>query len=336
MSKTDELIHRLEDAGFASDFVRTCLPDWWDEQAEDSESSWLQMQLGLAQRLSLDPLSLIDERLPLRLSSAGSPKFKHLKLTEAQQLAANGFSKGLARLLLAAYKPLEFELPSTASELRATLLRAAGGDWIDLGTLLMVCSAGGIPVAHLTAFPAGIKGMAAMATSIGDRAAIFTARKPIHAAQVGFYVAHELGHIVLGHVRNGQAIVEALTLDPNETDDGVEVDDEERAADRFAFELLTGNPEFRVGGTLDRGTGRELAKVATEAGRQHRIDPGLLTLCYGKESGRWPVAVTALKLLQDSKAPPVVSQINLGLRSQLDPDLLTSQDTAYLDAVAAV
>lgn len=336
MSKTDELIDRLEHAGFASEFVRTCLPDWWDVQAEESETSWLQLQLGLAQRLSLDPLSLIDERAPLRLSSAGSPKFKHLKLTEQQQLAANGFSRGLARLLLAAFHPAEYTLPSSAADLRGALLESAGGAWIDLGALLMMCSACGIPVAHLTAFPAGIKGMAAMATAIGDRAAIFTARKPIHSAQVAFYVAHELGHIALGHVRNDRAIVEALTMDPDETDDGVEIDDEELDADRFAFELLTGNPEFRVGGSVNRGTGRELAQVAEEAGRQHRIDPGLLILCYGKETNRWPVATTALKLLQDGDAAPVASQINLGLRSQLDPDLLSSQDRSYLDAVVAV
>lgn len=336
MSKTEGLIHRLEDAGFAGDFVRTCLPDWWDEQAEDSESSWLQLQLGLAQRFSLDPLSVIDERVPLRLSSAGSPKFKHLKLTEAQQLAANGFSKGLARLLLAAFPDAEYPLPTSASELRQALLQNAGVDWIDLGALLMACSAFGIPVAHLTAFPAGIKGMAAMATAVRDRAVIFTARKPIHAAQVAFYVAHELGHIALGHVRNDRAIVEALSMDPDEIDDGVEVDDEEVAADRFAFELLTGIPDFSVGGSVDRGTGRELARVATNAGLQNRIDPGLLILCYGKETGRWPVAVTALKLIQDNTARPVASQINRGLRSQLDPDMLSSQDRGYLDAVVAV
>lgn len=335
MSKTDALIRRLEVAGFARDFVRTCLPQWWDEQAEESESSWLQLQLDLSQRFSLDPFSVIDEAAPLRLSDIGRPKFKHLALTEAQQGAANGFGGGLARLLLAATPSAGHELPSSALELRALLLNSSENLWIGFGELLTLCYAFGIPVAHLTAFPAGIKGMAAMATSVGSRGAIFTARKPVHPAQVAFFIAHELGHVALGHVRDGQSIVEALTLDPNETDDGVPDDDEEIAADRFAFELLTGQPSLQVQGPADKGTAKELHERADQTGRQLRIDPGLIILCYGRASNRWPLAMAALKQRPDYETS-VTTQINKALRNQLDPDMLTYEDVAYLDAVAAI
>lgn len=335
MSKTDALIDRLEVAGFARDFVRTCLPQWWDDQAEESDSSWLQLQLDLSQRFSLDPFSVLDESAPLRLSDVGRPKFKHLALSEAQQGAANGFGSGLARLLLGATPLSVHELPSSALELRALLIDSAANRWIGFGELLSLCYAFGIPVAHLTAFPAGIKGMAAMTTSVGSRGAIFTARKPVHPAQVAFFLAHELGHIALGHVRDGRSIVEALTLDPGESDDGVPDDDEEIAADRFAFELLTGRPELRVTGPSDKGNARELHQSAVATGDQLQIDPGLIILCYGRESGRWPLAMTALKQLPDFGSA-VSTQINRGLRAQLDVEMLTFEDRAYLDAVAAL
>lgn len=334
MSKTDVLIQRLEVAGFARDFVRTCLPQWWDDQAEESESSWLQLQLDLSQRFSLDPFSVLDENAPLRLSDVGRPKFKHLALTEAQQGAANGFGAGLARLLLGAMPFAAHELPASALELRGLMLDGAANRWIGFGELLTLCYAFGIPVAHLTAFPAGIKGMAAMTTSVGSRGAIFTARKPVHPAQVVFFLAHELGHIALGHVRDGRSIVEALTLDPDESDDGVPDDDEEIAADRFALELLTGRAELRVTGPSDKGSAKELHERAVATGNELRIDPGLIILCYGRESRRWPLAINALKQLPDFGAP-VSTEINTGLRTQLDPDMLSFEDRAYLDAVAA-
>lgn len=334
MSKTDALIKRLEVAGFASDFVRTCLPDWWDSQAEESDSAWLHMQLGLAQRLSIEPLSLFDENAPLQLSDVGRPKFKHLALSEAQQRAANGFGNGLARLLLAAMPESTHAIPSSALELRNLLLAETDEPWVGFGQLLSLCAALGIPVAHLTAFPAGVKGMAAMTTSVGARGAIFTARKPVHPAQVAFYIAHELGHIALSHVREGQSIVEALTLDPEETDNGVPPDDEEVAADRFAFELLTGQPALRVQGPTDKGTTRELVETAISTGRSLRVDPGLIILCFGRESNRWSLAGAALKLLPDHDVA-VTAQINRALRTQLDPEMLSSEDRAYIDAVAA-
>lgn len=334
MSKTNHLIQRLETAGFASDFVRTCLPDWWDEQAEDSESAWLHLQLGLAQRLSIEPMSLLDPEKPLQLSEVGQPKFKHLALTDAQQRAANGFGQGLARLLVAATPEGAYELPVSALELRQLMLEDDDHPWIGFGQLLQICAAFGIPVAHLTAFPAGIKGMAAMTTSVRQRGAIFTARKPTHPAQIAFYIAHELGHIALGHVRDGQSIVEALTLDPGEGDDGTAPDDEELAADRYAFELLTGKPELVVQGPLGKGTPQELVDLAVQAGEALRVDPGLMILCFGRQTGRWPISAAALKLLPDHTGE-IPSQINRALRSQLDPEMLSSEDLAYLDAVVA-
>ena len=332
MSKTDALVQRLEKAGFTSSFVRTCLPDWWDDQVENSDSAWLQMQLGLAQKLSLDPITLLDESRPLQLSNIGTPRFKHLKLDEAQQLAANGFANGLARLLLSATPASDYQLAGSAGDLRTQLLDS-GAPWVGFPQLLQLCYAFGIPVAHLTAFPAGIKGMAAMTTSITGRHLILTARKPTHSAQLAFYIAHELGHIALGHVKDGSAIIEGPSLDADEAVDG-QVDPEEVAADEFAFELLTGSPTFLVTGPSLRGSPKELAGAAKQFGAKLGIDPAFLVLCFGKQTGRWPIAMAALHLIED-QADGAPAAINRALRTQLDEEMLSFDDQAYLDAVTA-
>jgi len=334
LSKTNSLIRRLKGAGFAPDFVRTCLPDWWDEQAEASESAWLQLRLGLAERLTLDPISVMDESAPLRLSDVGRSKFKRLKLSEPQQRAVNGFAAGLARLLIAATPEGPSKPSSSATALRELLLKDPARPWIGFGDLLTACFAFGIPVAHLTTFPAGIKGMAAMTASVGERCAIFTARRPLHPAQIAFYLAHELGHIALEHVRGGDTIVEALTLDPEEPFDNSEDDPDELQADEFALELLTGTRSFNVFGPALRGTARELSRVAVETGRELRVDPGLLILCYARSSGRWPVASAALRSLPDHRVD-VAKQINRALRTQIDASQISTEDSEYLHAVVA-
>jgi hypothetical protein len=332
VSRTDALIERMESAGFAGPFVRACLPEWWDEQAERSESAWLQLQLGLADRFSLDPISLLDESRPLQLSDVGRAKFKHLALTDTQQAAANGFANGLARILLAAMPEAPAVLPSSATDIRRMLLSAPGSSWIALGELLQLCYAYSVPVAHLTKFPSGVKGMAAMTTSIGERAVIFTARRPLHPAQAAFFVAHELGHIAHGHVRGGRTIVEGLSLDPDSSTDDEPADEEEAQADAFAFELLTGDAGFSVSGTTARGTASELARRAIQAGTASQVDPGLIVLCFGRATGRWPQATAALKRLPDY-SQDVEGVVNRALRSQLDHEMLSFEDVAYLEAV---
>lgn len=335
MSRTDDLIKRFEAVGFEGGFVRDCLPDWWDRQYEESESSWLQLQLGLAQRLSIEPSSMFDDAQPLRINVPGNPKYKHLKLTEAQQRAVYGFGAGVARLVTSAMRDGARAEELSPVELRTSLLKGLGAPWIGLPEVLTLCASLGIPVGHLTVFPAGVKGMAAMTLRAGGRGVIFCARKPIHPAQAAFFIAHELGHLALGHVSDGAAIVEAITMDPEEQIEGEELDPDEQAADQFAFQLLTGMPSLTVQGPGDKGNAMELLRGCEAAGREMAVDPGLLMLCYGRATKRWPTAGAALKRHQ-AEGISVASEINRGLRSQLDPGLLSYGDLGYLDATLAV
>ena len=86
--------------------------------------------------------------------------------------------------------------------------------------------------------------------------------------------------------------VEAALVD-FEPDEGV-ADAEERAADAYALELLTGAPQPDVVAGAARFSARELARAAVETGRERGIEPGTLALVLAHQKGAWPTAMKAL------------------------------------------
>lgn len=110
----------------------------------------------------------------------------------------SSFGTALSRLLLEATpNPGVFE-PMTAAQLRQLLLN--GRPHVGLLELLMASWSMGIPVIHLRVYPLSAKRMSAMSVRVGDRFAILLARDAVYPAPIAFHVAHELGHIFLGHL----------------------------------------------------------------------------------------------------------------------------------------
>lgn len=67
---------------------------------------------------------------------------------------------------------------------------------------------------------------------------------------------------------------------------------QEKEADRFALELLTGFPDPRMQDR--RVTGARLAVIAAQSGPAQGVDPGVYALIYAKSTNRWPAAQIAL------------------------------------------
>lgn len=138
-----------------------------------------------------------------------------------------------------------------------------------------------------------------------------------------FHLAHELGHIVLGHVDTVPFLVDQ-EVERSDTDP------EEAAANLFATELLTGLKEPWLPG---KGlTGSVLAERSAAAGRAYRIDPGTVALNYGwLVRDRWGVVATALAMLEPSGDAPAVIRSKMAERLQWDKLPDESQD--YLQRV---
>jgi hypothetical protein len=178
-----------------------------------------------------------------------------------------------------------------------------------------------------------------MAVRLGARHVILVARESGVAAQYMFHVAHELGHIALGHLKHTTAIIDADPYDEGPANPLVD-DQEEVKADEFAQELLTGHSAFRVdrsssaAGVSRVGTPRELATRALAIGYQEHVDPGHVAMCFGETTGEWALAHAAAKLIphQDEKPGTLVNKIFWAQMGELSED----RSADFLRAVATV
>ena len=329
------LRERLRSLGVAQDAVAAVWPKWWSDAAESSSSARVELYFTVARGLGIDARSLIEQEQQPRFIWRDTARFKHGTGEGALELAGiTSFGRSVASLLLRAMT----ESPHTivgrsAGELRQAVLRERA-PWVDLMDLIALSWSASVPVVHLRVFPWPRKRMAAMTTGLGDKWAVLLAKDASFPPHLAFYLAHELGHIALGHVASGAQIVDFDASEgPIAEVEGEQADNEELEADAFALELLTGHPEPVVL-PLDpaRVSASELARTASVVGQQRRIDPGTVALVYGHSTGDWQAANGAIRRLYQ-RPLPVWRAINGVARRELDMACLSSDSADFLDAV---
>jgi hypothetical protein len=216
-----------------------------------------------------------------------------------------------------------------AGELRAELLDR-GLRFIGLDTLLALSWGVGIPVVHLRVFPWPQKRMAAMTVRLRERSFVLLGKDASYPPWVAFYLAHELGHVALAHVKPDEALVD---LDVG--DQVVASDDEEDAADAWALELLTGHERPYVTSIDENRSASELARVARRSAAELHIEPGTLALAFGYTTGDWRVANGSLKLIYDAPQP-VWQVVNEYAASQLSLDEARGDASDFVREVLAL
>jgi len=280
---------RLAKVGFGKTYLKgTILPSWWDDEAATNPAGFAEAVMILSRHLGLDPDSLTEG--DARFADGDHVKFKKRASTSDEDLLVSEklavqVSRFVAEGLATEPKPL----PESAEQIRSEIL-ASRSPWISFHALLDYCWNLGIAVVCVTEFPPSATRMHGFAISVGDRPVIGICWDN-HTGWLLFVLAHELGHIVRGHVNADAVLVDERLDRPNEDDA------EEREANAFAHELLTGTPDCGSPLGTRLMTGATLALKARETGRRSHIDPGHLALRYGHVTGRWPLANKALKLL---------------------------------------
>ena len=321
---------RLRALGLSERVIAAAWPAWWSELAEESQSARAELRFGIARRLGLDPSSLLETTDEPRFLWRDEARFKHLSGENDQELAGiTSFGRAVASVLINGLPLSESTLVGrTASELRSAVLES-GAPFVALEHLLLLSWGLGIPVAHLRVFPWPQKRMAAMVVMVRDRAAVLLGKDSDYPARIAFYLAHELGHIALGHVSPDRQIVDLDTDDQTAAGD----DQEEQAADAYALELLTGESEPSVFATgPGRLHSRALADASQRAATELRIEPGTLVLSFGHSTGDWRTTTAALGLIYP-EAAPVWMYVNAIARRELSSADLATDSRAFLDAV---
>ncbi len=317
------LIKELKDAGLSNQAIRAAWPSWWDDDAASSPSARAELRFSLSRKLGLSPQSLLGERVEFVWQD--DARFKNLTAGDAfQRGALASFGVAVGRLLLRATPDVRPLGGIAASALRAAVL--SNRRVVDLVGLLSACWGLGVPVVHLRVFPLRAKSMRAMVVEVDGRHAVLLGRDAVYPAPIAFTLAHEIGHAALGHVGGGKALV-----DVGDPSFGGE-DREEREADAYGLELLTGSAEPPITTSTDNFSARGLAQACIEAGPPRGIEPGTLALCVGYLRRDWITANAALRHVYGERKP-VWREVNVLADRELRWQELGEESSHYLRTV---
>lgn len=323
-SPSTTLRKELRRSGLSTAVIDAAWPSWWSEDLSQSPSAHAELRFALARKLGLAPKPLLGERVEFVWKDRA--RFKHLSVeTEADQQVLASFAISVGRLLTRGVSAGRGFKGITATRLRESILKSS--TFVELRNLLGACWALGVPVAYLRIFPLAVKAMHAMVIAEGNVGAILLGRDASYPALVAFTLAHEIGHLALGHVRDENALVDLA--DPAMANDR---DLEEEQADEFALTLLTGSSKPDITTELERYDAPTLAGAVLRAGPQYRIEPGTLALCVGHAQRNWPVVMSALGFIYEQPIH-VWRAVNGLAQSELSWPAFVEDDKDFLRAL---
>lgn len=319
-----KLTDELRRAGISKAAIEAAWPSWWDAALAASPSGRAELRFALARRLGLRSQPLLGERVEFVWNDEA--RFKHLTAEdEAARAAMTSFGMAIGKSLLQSVAEGPAMGAIDAARLREALL--ARRPFADLGGLVSTCWALGIPVIHLRVFPLDAKRMHAMVVHSNGRFAILLGHEARFPAQLAFTLAHELAHIMLGHLAGAPALV-----DLEDPATAAERDGQELEADGYALTVLTGSSDPTIETNIDDFNAPTLAQAVRRAAPVYRIDPGTLALCLAYRRQSWPVAMAALNRLYPDIGP-LWQEVNGVAARQIGWDALTDDASDYLRSV---
>jgi transcriptional regulator with XRE-family HTH domain/Zn-dependent peptidase ImmA (M78 family) len=249
----------------------------------------------------------------------------HRRPSPVQRLA-----RSVSEISVAAAEDVAVDLPTNARALRRALLGGAERE-ITLEDLIGFCWDAGIVVVPMASGP----GFQAVAWYVGERPVVVLRLTRSYAAQWLFTLAHEIGHLVLGHVKSNSGVVD---VDEPGRVAGDRAEDE---ANEFAKDVLApGSDELfeeirrRMPGSVaeqKKAFKGAMVSIATKA----KIDPALFGFLaayamrdIAEDNDRWGSATNIAK-----KNPHGRTSVRDAYLGHVDLDRLDTADSALIDAV---
>ena len=316
-----QLYSRLStEIGVSRNFIRDkILPEWWDDRIAANPAGYAEAIGYISRRLALDLHSLQPDRKIQRLTGE-QPKFKHnVNLRSDQVSVAQTIATYAAELACFTAVNAYRKLPESAQVIRQEILNS-GADWVDLNGFLDYCWQHGVPVVPVTQFLNGVQKMDGLAAQINGRPAIVLSKAHKHSSWLLFILAHELGHIVRGHLKSSAVLVDAKVYPDSK-------DKEEEEANRFASALLTGDPVIRYTAAKYLRA-EELAQAARKRGKEDQVYPGVIALNYAWNRRFFAVGNATLNLLEPKTNP--IELMRQKMCANIDLDRLSEETSAYL------
>lgn len=304
------------------------LPEWWEE-AVVHPSGVFEVRGFVAKHFGLEIGP--DGRLRQRLMPHAC--FKTKSGTDVSEIAsARALATAVAKVVASVTTtPWRGAFPA-AAELRGTAVSHGETPWVGLDDLLEACWLNGVPVVYMPNLPVTKSKMDGMVTYCCGRPVILVTKKASAPAWMLFVLAHEMGHLALGHLEQceGGAIV-----DEKVSEEDCDIDEQERSANAYALHLLTGGERgtIRLSRLMEAAS---LASAALKFGHSSGIDPGHVILNAVKNSpvnGKepWPLGNAALKHIGEDI--PTAQMCREALRRNVDMDALSDDSFEFLERI---
>ena len=326
--RLERIFGSLAAAGYPVGLQRSLLPSWITDEVLSDDSASSEIAAILAKRLGLRPSPLFSPTPHVETLRRRDTKYKRSIPNRSKNLvAATSVAVAVAESVAAACTTVFTPLPSSAAELRQWLLSSFPGNWLSLRNLLLACWSSGVPVVYLAELGDGVSKMDGMVVeAMGRPVVVLSKASGLWAWQL-FILAHEVGHIALGHVETDEILIdEEIGSSSYAMEDG---DLDERAADAFAIELLNGRPDATYQISESQVNASTLAEAAFQYGKAHQVDPGHIVLNYAHKSKAWGLGVAAANILQGTQ-PPAADVINEAMWRYIDAEALPDDTVEFL------
>jgi hypothetical protein len=323
------LYERLKDRGFDKKFVQSAiLPDWWEDSLAENPASMALAESAIARQLGFKIAQLSDPSSHLDPPAASNFCLKRRSGTNRSEIMPAAIVAQRAAKLIADHLAgvPEFTGIKNARQIRRSILQH--DSLVNLPALVRYCWGNGIVVIHVAPdrLPRLSKKFQGICMYCGRVPVVILGSGKTSPPWLAFHLAHEIGHIMLAHVKVDDPPLVDLDIDSK-----VGNDQQDNEADVFATEILTG--QERMGFKPEYGlTAPKLSARARSYGEGNAIDPGTVALIYGRSANRWGPAQIALKELhEDSGAHEAISQ---ALRQHVATDDMSESTTRLLSSLA--
>ncbi|MEM1168964.1 MAG: ImmA/IrrE family metallo-endopeptidase [Cyanobacteria bacterium P01_H01_bin.35] len=328
MTKTLTMSHiytKLSKLGLNRKYVReNGLPSWWNDRLNSKPFAVLEGAGYIADRLNLDLKSLFDQE-EVRFNPLPHTNFKQCSSKNKERPhVAQALASRIADLIASATELNFTTLPKDVKEIREEILTNALT--INLTSLLEYCWSKGIIIAYFNHFPTKTKKFAALIQWQSSSPVIIISSKSKHSARLAFNLAHELGHLALGHLKEGVLVDEDIQSKCN--------DEEENQANKFATELLLDNYDNCLKYKRIHNHTQLIQQAEEKARENPTLEPDSIILNYGWHNGNWGFVNTALKKLDlEANGQQIVNEY---LADRLDWDIFNDESYEYLEKVLGV
>lgn len=319
------LYDKLSQLGLNQDYVRNNgLPSWWNDELNNKSYAVLEGAGYIADNLNLDLKSLLVAEEEIKFNSSPPTKFKqHKSQNKEYPYVARALVSRVAELISYGTDVNFIPLAADVKEIRTEIL--ANHAKVNLISLLEYCWSKGIAVGYFHDYPKNTKKFAGLIQWQFSSPVIILSSKHKCSAAFAFDLAHELGHLVLGHLKEGILIDEEIEFD---------YDEEENQANQFATQLLLNDLDNCLGDKQFYNHNHLIKYAKIKAEENPTVEVDSIVLNNAWHNNNWGFANKALSKLDSSANGQDI--INRYLADRLDWDKFNDESYEYLEKVLGV